>query len=147
MNMVDNPIRDLHEVLAHAQYEGFSDIEYEARDWEAMHKAKTVTERAEALHKTIPATRRPHGTRDFWVYAMFPQSWGSTALGQAWPGGASTTTAYTIVLECLSTQEYLVYFGGVFCYKVSRRSQNLELFRQDLSQRNLASKRDCAKYN
>lgn len=147
MNMTDNPFRDLHEALAHAQYEGFSDIEYETRDFEAIQKAKTAAEKAEALHKTTPAVRRPHSSRDFWVYAMFPQTWGSTALGHGGMGGASTTTAYTIVLECLATQEYLVYFGSQFCYKVSRRSKNLELFRQDLSQHNLAYLRDCAKYN
>lgn len=147
MNMVDNPLRDLHEALAHAQYEGFSDIEYETRDFEAIRKAKTAAEKAEALHNTTPATRRPHGSRDFWVYAMFPQTWGSTALGHGGMGGASMTTAYTIVLECQHTQEYLVYFGSQFCYKVSRRSKNLELFRQDLSKQNLASKKQSEKYN
>lgn len=145
--MVDNPLRDLHEAIAHAQYEGFSDIEYEARDFEAIQKAKTAAEKAEALHKTTPAVRRPHLSRDFWVYAMFPQTWGSTALGHGGMGGAAMTTAYTIVLECLHTQEYLVYFGGQFCYKVSRKSKNLELFREDLGNHSLVSKKHCEKYN
>lgn len=145
--MVDNPLRDLHEALAHAQYEGFSDIEYETRDFEAIQKAKTAAEKAEALHKTTPAVRRPYGGRDFWVYAMFPQTWGSTALGHGGMGGAAMTTAYTIVLECIHTQEYLVYFGGQFCYKVSRRSKNLEAFRQDIGNQCLVSKKNCEKYN
>lgn len=145
--MVDNPLRDLHEALAHAQYEGFSDIEYEARDFEAIQKSKTAAEKAEALHKTTPAVRRPYGGRDFWVYAMFPQTWGSTALGHGGMGGAAMTTAYTIVLECIHTQEYLVYFGGQFCYKVSRRSKNLEAFRQDIGNQCLVSKKNCEKYN
>ena len=147
MNMVDNPLRDLHEALAHAQYEGFSDIEYETRDFEAIQKAKTAAERAETLHKTTLAVRRPHVSRDFWVYAMFPQTWGSTALGHGGMGGASMTTAYTIVLECQHTQEYLVYFGGELCYKVDRRSKNLEMFREDIGKQCLASKRNCEKYN
>ena len=147
MNMVDNPLRDLHEALAHAQYEGFSDIEYEGRDFQAIQKAKTAAEKAEALHKTTLAVRRPYSGRDFWVYAMFPQTWGSTALGHGGMGGAAMTTAYTIVLECPTTQEYLVYFGGQYCYTVSRRSKNLELFREDLGNHNLASKRNCEKYN
>lgn len=147
MNMVDNPLRDLHEALAHAQYEGFSDIEYETRDFEAIQKAKTAAEKAEALHKTIPAVRRPHSSRDFWVYAMFPQQWGSTSLGHGGIGGAAMTTAYTIVLECLHTQEYLVYFGGQYCYTVSRKSKNLELFREDISNQCLAGKKYSQKYN
>lgn len=147
MNMVENPLRDLHEALAHAQYEGFSDIEYETRDFQAVKNAKTVAERAEAFHKTTKAIRRPYDGRDFWVYAMFPQTWGSTALGHGGMGGASVTTAYTIVLECSATQEYLVYFGGQFCYKVSRRSKNLELFREDISNQSLASKKNSEKYN
>jgi len=146
MNMVDNPFRDLHEALAHAQYEGFSDIEYETRDFEAIQKAKTAAEKAEALHKTTPAVRRPHSSRDFWVHSMFPQSWGSTAMGHGGMGGASMTTAYTIILECPFTQEFLVYFGGLFCYKVDRRSKNLDAFRKDIAKHNLASKRDSGKY-
>jgi hypothetical protein len=147
MNMADNPLRDLHEALAHAQYEGFSDIEYEARDFEAIRKAKTAAEKAEAVHKTTPATRRPHGSRDFWVYAMFPQQWGSTALGHGGMGGAAMTTAYTIVMECYATQEYIVYFGGQYCYTVSRRSKNVELFREDIGNQCLVAKKYCEKYN
>jgi hypothetical protein len=143
MNSLDNPLRDLHEALAHAQYEGFSDIEYETRDFEAIKNAKTGPEKAEAFHKTTRAFRRPYD-RDFHVSAMFPQTWGSTALGHGGMGGASVTTAYTIVLECAHTQECLVYFGGQFCYSVDRRNQT---FRDDLEKRNLASKRESTKYS
>ena len=145
MMYAENPLRDLHDALAHAQYEGFSSIEYEQRDFEAIRAAKTAEERAAAMHATAPAVRRPT-VRDFWVYAMFPQTWGSTALGHGGMGGAAVTTAYTIVLECYSTQEFLVYFGGQMCYKVSRRSKNLNTFVEDCRNRNLASKRDSEKY-
>jgi hypothetical protein len=147
MNQVENPLRDLHEALAHAQYEGFSEIVYDNMDLEAIRKAKTIDEQIAAREKRIPTTRRPWQGRDFWVHSMFPQSWGSTALGHGGMGGASMTTAYTIVLECPSTQEYLVYFGGLFCYKVDRKSKNLEIFRKDISEHNLASKRNSEKYN
>ena len=138
MNYSENPITDLADCIAHAQYAGFSDIEYETRDWETYRKTKEDAR--------VPARRRPT-TRDFGVYAMFPQTWGSTALGHGGMGGAAVTTAYTIVLECYDTQQFLVYFGGQWCYTVSRTSQNLDVFIEDSRNHNLASKRDSGKYN
>jgi hypothetical protein len=146
MNQLEYPFRDLHEAMAHAQYEGLSDIVYDNMDFEAIRKAKTTEEKIAAREKRTPTTRRPWQGRDFWVHSMFPQSWGSTALGHGGMGGASMTTAYTIVLECPTTQEFLVYFGGQMCYKVDRRSKNLEVFRKDIAEHNLASKRDSGKY-
>lgn len=138
MNYADNPITDLADCIAHAQYEGFSDIEYETRDWEEYRKTQKDVR--------VPARRRPT-TRDFEVYAMFPQTWGSTALGHGGMGGASVSTAYTIVLQCYATQEFLVYFGGRFCYKVSRQSANIDQFLEDCRNHNLADKRTSGKYN
>jgi hypothetical protein len=138
MNYSENPITDLHDAIAHAQYEGFSDIEYETRDWE--------TYRATKQDVRIPARRRPT-TRDFGVYSMFTQTWGSTALGHGGMGGAAVTTAYTIVLECRATREFLVYFGGEFCYKVSMNSSNIGVFADDVKNQCLASKRESEKYN
>lgn len=145
MMYVESPLRDLHDAMAHAEYAGFSDIEYEARDTKALLASKTAEERAAALNTTIHAVRRPT-VRDFWVYAMFPQTWGSTALGHGGMGGAAMTTAYTIALECYATQEILVYFGGRMCYKVDRRSPNFELFLEDCAKHALASKRESVKY-
>jgi hypothetical protein len=146
MNYAENPITDLADCIAHAQYEGFSDIEYETRDFEKIRAAKTAEEKAKALHDSKPATRRPT-TRDFGVYAMFPQTWGSTALGHGGMGGASMTKAYTVVLECYHTGEFLVYFGGQYCYTVSLRSKNINQFVEDCKNHNLASKRKSEKYN
>jgi hypothetical protein len=146
MNYAENPITDLADCVAHAQYIGFSDIEYETRDFEKIRAAKTAEEKAAALHATTPARRRPT-TRDFGVYAMFTQTWGSTALGHGGMGGAAVTTAYTVVLECYHTQEFLVYFGGQWCYTVSRRSANIDVFVEDCKNHSLASKRDSEKYN
>lgn len=145
MNYAENPITDLADCIAHAQYAGFSDIEYETRDFEKIRAAKTAEEKARALHATTPARRRPT-TRDFGVYTMFPQTWGSTALGHGGMGGAAMTTAYTVVLYCYSLQEYLVYFGGQFCYKVQGKSVNLYTFLEDCKNHNLASKQQSEKY-
>ena len=146
MNYAESPITDLADCIAHAQYEGFSDIEYETRDWEKIRAATTAEEKAQAIAATTPAHRRPT-TRDFGVYAMFPQTWGSTALGHGGMGGAAMTTAYTVVLECYHTQEFLVYFGGQYCYTISRRSANINVFVEDCKNHSLASKRQSEKYN
>ena len=137
MNYSENPTTDLADCIAHAQYVGFSDIEYETRDWEEYRKTQKDVR--------IPARRRPT-TRDFGVYAMFPQTWGSTALGHGGMGGAAMTTAYTIVIECYNTQEWLVYFGGMFCYKVSMSSPNRLTFVEDCANHSLVSKRKSGKY-
>ena len=55
------------------------------------------------------------------VIAMFPQMWGSTALGFGGLGGQSMTTAYTIVLSNNGwSRDYMVYFGRRFAYRVKR---------------------------
>ena len=138
MNYAETPISDLADCIAHAQYVGFADIHYEDRDWQHY--------RDTGEHKGIAKTRRPT-TRDFGVYAMFPQTWGSTALGHGGVGGAAMTTAYTVVLECMHTEEFLVYFGGSFCYKVNRRSANIQTFVEDCKNHCLTSKRQSGKYN
>lgn len=137
MMYAENPLRDLHDAMAHAQYVGFKDIEYETRDWEEYRKTQKDIR--------VPATRRPT-ERDFSVYAMFTQTWGSTALGHGGMGGAAMTTAYTIVLECRATQEFLVYFGGQFCYKVNMRSVNFDVFEDDCKMHDLVSKQNSERY-
>jgi len=145
MNYAENPITDLADCIAHAQYVGFSDIEYERMDYDAVRNARTAEEKRASMSATVKALRRPT-TRDFGVYAMFPQTWGSTALGHGGMGGAAITAAYTVVLECYHTQEFLVYFGGQYCYTVSRRSKKLDVFVEDCKNHYLASKRDSEKY-
>lgn len=139
MVLTEDPISCLAECVAHAQYVGFSDIQYETRDWQAWRD----TNGKEDLR--VAATRRPT-TRDFAVYAMFTQAWGSTSLGHGGMGGAAITTAYTVVLECHYTSEMLVYFGSQFCYKVNKRGANFSLFVEDCRNQNLVSKQESEKY-
>lgn len=145
MNYCGSPITVLAECIAHAQYEGFSDIEYDQMDYAAVRNAKTDEEKRASMSATVKATRRPT-TRDFEVYAMFTQTWGSTALGHGGIGGAAMTTAYTTVLECAELNELLVYFGSTFCYKVDRRGSNFGKFVEDCNYKMLASKRESGKY-
>ena len=113
MNIADNPISTLAECIAHAQYEGFSGIEYDRMDYDAVRNAKTAEEKRASMSATVRAIRRPT-TRDFEVMYMFTQTWGSTALGFGGIGGAAMTTAYTIVLRSHMNGEYCIYFGGLW---------------------------------
>lgn len=110
----NNPINDLHHALANALYEGFPEFEYEDRDWEHYHKTK--------IDKRIKKSRR-HSSYDITVFAMFTQTWSSTALGFGGVGGQAITGAYTIVLESEQGCGFCVYFGGRLAYHIQKPNQ------------------------
>lgn len=122
---MENAVQNLSNVIAHAIYEGFSNIEYKDRDWEHFSKTKEI--------KTITKTRR-HSDRDFEVYAMFSQTWSSTALGFGGIGGQAITQAYTTVVRSDYTGEVCVYFGSRFAYKIERPNAT---FYTDAANRNM----------
>jgi len=110
MNL-DNPIQSLAQALAHAQYEGFPEYEYQDRDWEHYRSTKEdrrITKRAK------------HRPSNLIVHAMFPQTWSSTALGFGGVGGQAITPAYTVVLESTHMMGYCVYFNGRFAYRIEK---------------------------
>lgn len=129
-----DPFISLHTSLAHAMYEGFSDIHYEDRDWEAYRQNK------ESL---MIKKSRKHSAYDVNVYSMFLQTWGSTSLGFGGIGGQAITTAYVIVLESEFTGEFCVYFGGRFAYKVSKPNEQFFL---DINNHRMADVSNVKKY-
>ena len=135
MTYTDNPIGELAAVLAHAEYAGFSEIEYDSRDWEEFRRSGDK-------NATVKKTRR-HTTRDFSVIGMFPQTWGSTALGHGGIGGAAVSTAYTVVLSSHYTGEHLVYFGSQLAYTVLKPNNR---FWNDLAERNMCERAKCSRY-
>lgn len=66
------------------------------------------------------------------IYAMFPQLWGSTALGFPGMGGSAMTPAYTIVISCQHL--WYVFFDGRFAYTV-KKNCNTEAFKKDMDRR------------
>lgn len=122
---ISNPLEALARSLAHAEYEGFGEVEYEDRDWEHYRKTKE--------DRRIKKTRK-HTAHDISVYAMFQQTWGSTALGFGGIGGQAITPAYTVIVESNYTGEYCVYFGGRFAYRIKKPSQR---FREDVVKMNM----------
>lgn len=122
MNTLYNPVGNLASSLAHAMYQGFPEIVYETRDW------------GHGREKPIPMVtkKRYHTEHDIEVYAVFAQTWASTALGFGGLGGQAITNAYTIVLRSLVTDEFCVYFGGRFAYYIERPN---EKFYEDVKKR------------
>lgn len=113
-----NPILAVHNALARAIHEDLPLITYENRDWPAWQKLSKI-EQADAIRtRTEPKvklTRRP--TDDDVDVFVFPQTWGSTALGYGGMGGAAVTDAYTVVVRDHNC--YCVYFGqGELAYKI-----------------------------
>lgn len=77
---------------------------------------------------------------------MFPQTWGSTALGFGGIGGQAITNAYTIIVECEHTGYRAVYFGGgKLAYLVPSMASDGQRarFAQDVAAQHLASCADA----
>lgn len=74
---------------------------------------------------------------------MFPQTWGSTALGFGGIGGQAITTAYTTVVIDKYTSICGVFFGERLAYIVTNPNQ---LFMEDCIQHNMASCHDYNRY-
>lgn len=152
---LDTPIETLAAALHAACLRDLPEIHYRDRDWEA-HRAKMNSlsreEKAELYARErssgqvegpfIEKSRRPtpHGCE----VMMFPQTWGSTALGFGGIGGQAITTAYTVIVSCDQSGASAVYFGGQFAYLVERAHQK-EAWHADIARRMVASQADAAK--
>jgi len=75
---------------------------------------------------------------------VFPQLWGSTALGYFALGGSAMTTAHTIVLYSRALDVARVYFGGGrLAYQVKEAKK---VFFEDLQRQDMAPVRKAEKY-
>lgn len=151
VTQTDTPIETLAMSLHGACLRDLPEIHYRDRDWEA-HRTKmnkmSREEKASLYQREresgqvegpfVEKTRRP--TPYDCEVVMFPQSWGSTALGFGGVGGAAMTTAYTVIVECHRSGASAVYFGGRFAYLVESNRRNAA-FREDVAKQSMA---DCA---
>lgn len=91
--------------------------------------------------KKVPTGRKnihrpdPYNT----TTTMFPQTWGSTALGFGGIGGQAITEAYTVIVEG-PLGDHCVYFGGQLAYHIRRPS--LEFF-EDMVKRSMVKVKDA----
>jgi hypothetical protein len=138
-------VQAVHEAVSAALYQDLPHIEYTDRDWQVWRSLTPEQQKQSQQDRSLgwtTKTRRPCSD-DVEVF-MFPQGWGSTALGYGGMGGASMTCAYTVVV---SDQIHVcVYFGsGRLAYMLNLNKCSPEgraQFQQDLYSQNLAARAD-----
>jgi hypothetical protein len=142
MPQATNPIETLASAMAHAAYEAFPEYKYKGRNWvkyqkwhdEVFNKLSQDEkkklydeERRTGVHMGPADTQveksRKHTFYDLTVYAMFVQTWGSTALGFGGIGGQAITSAYVCVIESNLLGQFAVYFGGRLAYVIERPNE------------------------
>lgn len=147
------PVETLAASVYHAAHAGLLDYSYETVDDAAVFRLtsqerQAAREREARGEKVLPRkviTTRPAISQCV-VRAMFPQLWGSTALGFGGIGGQAMTDAYSVVVEGPSG-ELAVYWSGRFAYLVDPKTQTPEqraAFEHDLQSGRTASRKDAA---
>ena len=125
-----NPIEAISESVYSALLLHLPEVEY---------TSQTPQQRRDGIEGVIKK-RRPR-MDEVEIY-VFPQVWGSTALGFGGMGGSTITSAYTVVV--ISNNEYAsVYFNGGLAY--TRKAGSALM--QDVAAGNMASVSDASKYN
>lgn len=149
MMEIGSPFDALHGAIASAVHRDLPDVVYQDRDWDAWRKLSKDEQTAAIKNHTVPGvtkTRRPY-TEEVEV-VMFPQGWGSTALGYGGIGGAAMTPSYTVIIQ--EGQCYCVYFGGgrlAYRLDYSKMSpEGRERLRQDIASQNMASVAEHGRY-
>lgn len=148
MRHLSSPLQVLADSLYDAAYRALPDFRHETRDWDAD-KHLSPQERAQARKNGEPfptkiVMRRPAAS-ECTVIAMFPESWGSTALGFGGMGGAAITDAYTVVIRG-PEGHHVVYWAGRFAYLIEHQHQSSEqaqAWAEDLLKARTASRQDA----
>ena len=144
------PFEALHEALAAAAHRDIPEITYEDRDWDAWRKLSKEEQGVAMKTDTVPRVSKTRRLMtDELEVVMFPQTWGSTALGYGGLGGAAMTPAYTIIVSC-PRSVHCVYFGsGRLAYKLiwaAMSSEGRENFYKDLAAHNMSAVHGSEKY-
>lgn len=140
------PINTLASALFAACFRDLPDIEVTQADpsSERAYLDKASPEQRSEYFALLKSLATPDDRADFYVsrniatstaryrprsedceVTMFPQTWGSTALGYGGIGGQAVTVAYTVIVRCKYTSFAAVYFGqgGRLAYLVSPEKQ------------------------
>lgn len=116
MSRLQSPVEILARCLHHAALIALPAKPHQRRDWAAEQAYKD--EHGKAPEKRLFQTLmlRPDAG-ECSVAHMFPQTWGSTAMGFGGIGGAAMTDAYTVVIKG-PEGHLVVYWGGQEAYLV-----------------------------
>lgn len=144
-----SPIEALHAALSSAQFVDMPEVTDKKRKPNSKPFAGNRSNYDE-YKEWCKTAYEEHTRRPFYyelhVEAMFPQMWGSTALGFGGAGGQAMTTAYTIVIGCNHNYHYCVYFGGSFAYKLDLKKFDVEKIRKDIAGHRMAEVGERGRY-
>jgi len=138
-----HPITDVANAMNHARLIGLPPIKYERdqRPDGISFSDYKVQLRAGMLPKVVEE-RRP-ADEDLDVF-MFPQVWGSTALGFGGMGGSSPRQANTVVVMCRKVQAAAIYFAGEHAYTVDLKDSNVhKQLHDDIRDRRVPSRSEA----
>ncbi len=153
---LSNPIESVSAALYAACLRDLPEYHYQDRDWpayNAFNKGLSKDERSKQYQQeresgvmarpVIEKSRRPE-PYDVEV-VMFPQMWGSTALGYGGIGGQAITGAYTVIIRNSLDDCAAVYFGGAgrLAYIV-RACRTNTAFQEDIAKQRLVSVKNAA---
>ena len=120
---IGSPVESIAAALHAACLRDLPEIAYVDRDWPAyralingMTKEEKLAhyekERSTGVAAGPTVTRHRRPTPDACRVVVFPQTWGSTALGFGGIGGQAISEAYTTVVDAPDCRMRAVYFGG-----------------------------------
>lgn len=143
---LSSPLIALHAALGSAIHKDLPDVERTVTDYSVLDQPLNKGEKRPRFSElpTKSVLMRPTD-REVDVL-MFPQSWGSTALGYGGIGGAAVTPAYTVVVRAHSC--HCVYFGssGRLAYRVPVATQSTEqakAYLENLADQMLGGRREA----
>lgn len=135
-----SPVLSLHQALAHAVLKDLQPVTRSVVDFDRIPQG-TRPPMNELPRKDVLC--RPED-RDVSV-VLFPQTWGSTALGYGGLGGAAMTTAYSVVVQTLA--DACVYFGvgrlAYHCVFEAMTSEQRESFQKDIGKQSLCARAEA----
>lgn len=144
----ENPVLSVSSALNAAVLRDLPTIIYTDRNWpkhrewmDALSREDRARvqaeERASGLLQGPTVVRQRRPAEHECLVTVFPQVWGSTALGYGGLGGCAMTTAYTVVVEAAVVRTRAVYFGatGRLAYRVPMGGANEHAFRDALASR------------
>lgn len=141
-----SPLDALSNALYHAAWVGLPPHTYRVRDYAVMSEWSMAQRKAAAMNNEYPIKEvegRP-APSDCEIFAMFSQTWASTALGFGGIGGAAMTPAYTVVVRGPDSSA-AVYWNGRFAYRipVTVTPEQRQAFEEDLAARNTVNCREA----
>jgi len=152
MHSLNSPTSVIASAFYHAIHaQVFDPIARQSWDYEKVSKWREKQRRngtydpsAEIPEEFHVINHIPQTDYDLYVHLMFPQTWGSTALGFGGMGGAAITSAYTIIISSnLSPNRYAVYFNGRYAYTLDNPNDN---FFNDIKRSVIAAVVDKGRY-